>query len=74
MGLLACKRRPLPEEAQRGGTEKAPITTPGQSIIIHAAPENRGILYDAPSLAKEFLEQLKLSEAPNGCVMLPGNF
>ena len=64
----------MPEEAKRGGTEKAPIKDPGQAMIIHAAPTGFAIWPEKPSLAREFFQQLELSKAPNGCIMLPGNF
>ena len=67
---------PLPEEVKRGGTEATapkPIDVPGQSITIYATLEGHPLWPQAPSLAKEFLEQLEESKAPNGCIMLPGN-
>ena len=57
ISLLACDRRPLPEEAKsegRGGTEaNAPrsIEQPGQNITIHASPDRFWICPETPSLA-----------------------
>ena len=62
--------------SMRGGTERGPVKDQGQGIFIHAVPESSvdgHIRFCKSSLAKEFLEQLKSSEAPNGCIMLPGN-
>ena len=42
--------------------------------MIHAVEEGSYIYPEMPSLSLEFFEQLKLSEAPNGCILLPGNF
>ena len=71
----------LPEqikEETRGGTEATkpkPIEEPGQSITIDDTPSGESSYFwpETPSLAKEFLEQLEKSKAPNGCIMLPGN-
>ena len=39
VGLFACDRTPMPEEeVKRGGTEKKPITEPGNGIFIHSVP------------------------------------
>ena len=44
ISLFACDRNKMPEEAKRGGTDttvtERPLEDPGQSITIHAAPED----------------------------------
>ena len=42
-------------------------------MFIHAVGDGGMIVAETPSLAKEFLQQLEESKAPNGCIMLPGN-
>ena len=66
------------EEEKRGGTEDEPnvprpIKDPGQGIFVYATPEENWIWPETPNLAREFLDQLNHSKAPNGCIMLPGN-
>ena len=63
-------------KSYRGGTEATaptPVEEQGQSIMINACLDGHPIWPEAPSLAKEFLEQLEESKAPTGCIMLPGN-
>ena len=75
ISLFACSREAMPEkeeEGTRGGTQANDY---GQYIKIHAVPGGfwGSISPETPSLAKEFLQQLEESKAPNGCIMLPGN-
>ena len=80
IGLLACDRKVLPIANTRGGTDdqitvegtgKAPEK--GQAIMIHACKIGGICAPNGPSLATEFFEQVELSVAPNGCVLLPGH-
>ena len=66
------------EEAKRGGadpeaTVPRPVEDAGQGITIHGARDADWIFPETPSIAQEFIQQLKESKAPNGCIMLPGN-
>ena len=45
----------------------------GQAIMIHACKIGGICAPNGPSLATEFFEQVELSAAPNGCVLLPGH-
>ena len=58
IGLFACSKMPLLEEAKKGGTNAIlprPIQEAGQSIMIHGVSYGDPIFPESPNLAQEFL-------------------